>query len=87
MRNPESAQEKISQSELNLKSANASQKSIVSPFLNTEEAAQFVRLNKRTLENMRLYGNGPAFRKHGNRVYYHIDDLNGWSSERSQTNI
>ena len=62
-------------------------KAIDSPFLNTEEAAQFVRLNKRTLENMRSYGDGPIFRKHGNRVYYHIDDLNEWSSERSQANI
>lgn len=64
-----------------------SQKIIVSPFLNTEEAAQFVRLKKRTLDNMRSYGDGPAFRKHGNRVYYHIDDLNEWSSKRSQINI
>ena len=63
------------------------EKAIDSPFLNTEEAAQFVRLNKGTLENMRSYGDGPIFRKHGNRIYYHIDDLNEWSSKRSQPNI
>jgi len=87
MDEPHSAQEQISQLDQGPESADTSQKIINSPFLNTEEAAQFVRLNKRTLENMRSYGNGPAFRKHGNRVYYHIDDLNEWSSGRSQTNV
>ena len=36
---------------------------------------------------MRSYGDGLTFRKHGNRVYYHIDDLNEWSYKRSQANI
>jgi hypothetical protein len=27
-------------------------------------------------------GTGPIFRKHGGRVYYHIDELQEWSMER-----
>jgi hypothetical protein len=28
---------------------------------------------------MRWMGNGPNFRKHGGRVFYHIDELKEWS--------
>lgn len=31
---------------------------------------------------MRWMGTGPIFRKHGGRVYYHIDELQEWSMER-----
>lgn len=50
-----------------------------SPFLNVEEAAAYLRLKKRTLDNMRWQGVGPRFRKHGGRVVYHRDDLKAWS--------
>lgn len=50
-----------------------------SPFLNVEEAAVYLRLKKRTLDNMRWQGVGPRFRKHGGRVVYHRDDLKEWS--------
>ena len=46
-----------------------------SPFLNVREAGVFLRLGKRTLDNMRWMGTGPNFRKHGGRVYYHFDEL------------
>jgi len=34
-----------------------------------------------------VYGNGPAYRKHGQRVLYSLDDLTAWSdaSRRSST--
>ena len=51
------------------------------PFLNVNEAGAFLRLKKRTLDNMRWMGTGPNFRKHGGRVYYHIDELKEWSLE------
>jgi hypothetical protein len=51
------------------------------PFLNVSEAGEFLRLKKRTLDNMRWMGTGPNFRKHGGRVYYHIDELKEWSLE------
>lgn len=50
-----------------------------SPFLNVKEAAAYLRLKKRTLDNMRWQGIGPRFRKHGGRVVYHRDDLKDWS--------
>ena len=33
------------------------------PFLNTVEAAAWLRLTKNTLEKMRVHGRGPAYRK------------------------
>ena len=52
-----------------------------SPFLNVREAGAFLRLEKRTLDNMRWMGTGPNFRKHGGRVYYHFNELKEWSLE------
>ena len=43
--------------------------------LDTGEVAEEFRLKKHTLENMRSIGNGPIFRKHGGRVFYHRADL------------
>ena len=53
-----------------------------SPFLSTREAAFYLGLSFRTLEKMRLTGNGPRFRKHGRFVRYHIVDLDAWSEGR-----
>lgn len=47
--------------------------------LTLAEAAQILKLKKRTLESMRWQGTGPPFRKHGGRVFYHRDELNEWS--------
>jgi hypothetical protein len=52
-----------------------------SPFLRLSEAAAFLRLDPRTLDNMRQRGTGPLYSKHGSRVVYHRDDLVGWSNE------
>ncbi|MBR1177118.1 helix-turn-helix domain-containing protein [Bradyrhizobium sp. KB893862 SZCCT0404] len=49
------------------------------PFLNTVEAATWLRLTKNTLEKMRVHGRGPVYRKHGRYVRYHIEDLVEWS--------
>ena len=56
-----------------------------SPFLNTDQAAHYVGLSRRTLEKMRTAGGGPRFRKHGRYVRYHIDDLDVWSAEHGKT--
>jgi hypothetical protein len=50
-------------------------------FLTTAEAAEFLRLKKHTLENMRSEEGkgGPPHRKHGGRVFYHLADLIAWS--------
>jgi hypothetical protein len=49
------------------------------PFLNVGGAGDFLRLKKRTLDNMRWMGTGPSFRKHYGRIFYHIDELKEWS--------
>lgn len=50
-----------------------------SPFLNTAQAAFYIGLSRRTLEEMRGDGRGPRYRRHGRQIRYHIDDLNDWS--------
>lgn len=50
-----------------------------SPFLNTAQAAHYIGLYARTLEQMRWKGCGPRFRRHGRFIRYHIDDLDEWS--------
>ncbi len=53
-----------------------------SPFLTVVEAANYLRLGARTLDNLRWIGTGPKFRKHGGRIVYHKDDLDAWSKTR-----
>jgi hypothetical protein len=54
------------------------------PFLNTDQAAFYIGLSRRTLEKMRTHGGGPRFRKHGRYVRYHIVDLDAWSEGESK---
>ena len=50
-----------------------------SPFLSTEQAAFYLGLSARKLQQMRAAGIGPDFRRHSRYVRYHIDDLDAWS--------
>jgi excisionase family DNA binding protein len=52
----------------------------LSPFFTPVQAADFVKLSWRTLERMRQNGEGPAYRKHGRYIRYHIADLEAWSN-------
>ena len=54
-----------------------------SPFLNTDQAAAYLKISGRLLKRRRRAGKGPVFRRHSQRVQYHIDDLDGWSREHS----
>ena len=45
------------------------------PYLAIHAASDYVRLAKRTLDYMCWMGTGPMFRKHGGRIFYHIDKL------------
>lgn len=49
------------------------------PFLNTRQAGHYLGLSLRHLERMRARGEGPAFRRHGRFVFYHVEDLESWS--------
>lgn len=50
-----------------------------SPFLNTAQAAFYIGIKERTLEEMRRAGRGPFWRLHARFIRYHIDDLDAWS--------
>jgi len=52
-----------------------------SPFLSTEQAAFYLGLSARKLQQMRSDGSGPPFRRHSRFVRYHIDDIDRWSAE------
>ena len=54
-----------------------------SPFLSTEQAAFYLGLSARKLQQMRAASMGPAFRRHSRYVRYHIDDLDTWSRDSS----
>jgi len=55
-----------------------------SPFLSTEQAAFYLGLSPRKLQQMRGRGTGPRFRRHSRYVRYHIDDLDAWSKGVAQ---
>ncbi len=52
--------------------------------LDTNEAADKLRLARRTLEKWRVEGKGPAYRKHGDRVYYTDESLERWSERQTR---
>ena len=55
-----------------------------SPFLSNQQAAFYLSLTTRTLEQMRKDGRGPIFRRHGRFIRYHISDLDDWSQGLSR---
>jgi Helix-turn-helix domain len=55
------------------------------PYMTPDEAALFLRLSRRTLDNLRSLGAGPQFRRHGGRVFYHRQDVENWSARVSTT--
>lgn len=50
-----------------------------SPFLNTDQAAAYLKLSSKLLKRLRVRGEGPAYRRHCRFVQYHIADLDIWS--------
>jgi hypothetical protein len=57
-----------------------------SPFMDTVEAAGFLKISPRTLEKQRVIGGGPRFRKFGSRVLYALADLQAWADARAFAN-
>jgi excisionase family DNA binding protein len=52
------------------------------PVLGSREAATYLNLSLRTLEDWRRTGTGPAFAKLGSRVVYRVADLDAWVAAR-----
>lgn len=50
--------------------------------LNTQEAAEYVRLGKPTLERFRITGAGPTYCQLGRAVRYRKTDLDAWLETR-----
>jgi hypothetical protein len=53
-----------------------------SPFLTIDEAAELLRVKRRTLDNLRWSGDGPPARRHGGRIVYHRREVLDWSDRR-----
>lgn len=47
----------------------------------TFQAAAYLNLSRRRLDRYRTEGNGPRFRKFGQKVVYTIADLDAWSAQ------
>lgn len=58
-----------------------------SPFLDTEQAALYLKISTRLLKRMRRRGDGPVFRRHSRYIQYHIDELDAWSEANSGREI
>jgi excisionase family DNA binding protein len=58
-----------------------------SPFLNTQQAAHYMCISERLLEQMRRDGKGPRYRKHGRHIRYRISDLDAYSEDRSSVEL
>ena len=59
--------------------ARAAQARHGSPFLSPDQAAFYLSLSPRTLQEYRSAGTGPRYRRHSRHIRYHIDDLDAWS--------
>ena len=59
--------------------ARAARARLGTPFLGPEQAAFYLGLTTRTLQEYRSRGTGPRFRRHGRYIRYHIDDIDAWA--------
>jgi len=55
-----------------------------SPFLSPAQAAFYLGLSERTLQEYRTAGTGPRYRRHSRHLRYHIDDLDRWSQQQAK---
>lgn len=55
-----------------------------SPFLSPAQAAFYLCLSERTLQEYRTAGTGPRYRRHSRHLRYHVDDLDTWSQAQGE---
>lgn len=55
-----------------------------SPFLSPAQAAFYLSVSERTLQEYRTAGIGPRYRRHSRHLRYHIDDLDAWSQRQAE---
>lgn len=51
-------------------------------YLNSAQAASYLKLSQSMLAKRRLTGDGPRYSKLGKRVIYEVADLDQWIAER-----
>lgn len=56
----------------------------MSVYMTVAEAADYIRLKPKTLDNWRFVNKGPTFYKAGGRVLYAVDDLDRWVRESGE---
>lgn len=56
-----------------------------SRYLRTREAAAFLNLSPRTLEKLRVQGNGPPYFKRGRLCFYALVELRCWMETDRRT--
>lgn len=59
----------------------------LSPYLDTEQAAIYLKISPRLLKRLRWRGDGPVFRRHSRYIQYHIDELDAWSAANARQEI
>ena len=64
----------------------ASSPDVTRTYLTTKVAARHLGLSHRTLEDWRLRGGGPRYRRFGRRVMYAVHDLDAFADDRVFTN-
>jgi hypothetical protein len=57
------------------------------PFLSSGETAFYLGLSVRKLQQMRVRGLGPPYRRFGRVVRYHIDDVDRWSENSARSQV
>ena len=55
------------------------------PLLTTNQAADFLHMTVRFLENRRTVGGGPRYIRVGGRVRYRSADLDAWATANTHT--
>ena len=66
--------------------SNETTKQTANQFLNRSQAAEFLSLQKSTLEAWAIRGGGPAFVKFGRAVRYRISDLENYITNQTRQN-
>lgn len=68
-----------------IRPSNMAEVDLDNTYLTTAQAAEALGLSSKTLQNWRVYGDGPAFTKFGSAVRYLYAELRQWAAERSRT--
>lgn len=58
-----------------------------SPWLSTQEVADYLNISIDTVRHWRYRGTGPAGHKAGRHIRYHVDDVDRWMREQATASV